>query len=245
MGLPTGNSETFARPLYQQVVEIMTRRIAEGHWKSGEMLPSEPKLAEELGVSPGTVRKALDRLAAENLVTRRQGLGTSVAISTREGMLYRFFKLIDGSGARFMPDCRQLSKKVTKANARFRDLFGLAREARVVKFLRLRTAANVPIMVETVTLPLPLFVGVDRLDEPLPTTLYDFFESEFELKVLRVDEKLSADTATAEDAKHLGVDVGTALLVIERTAYTFDDQVIEHRLSRLSTTNHAYLSELT
>jgi len=223
----------------------MTRRIAEGHWKSGEMLPSEPKLADELGVSPGTVRKALDRLAAEKLVTRRQGLGTSVAISTRADMLYRFFKLIDGSGARFMPDCRQVTKKVTKANARFRDLFGLPKEARVAKFRRLRTAKSVPIMIETVTLPLPLFGGVDKLDEALPTTLYDFFESEFELKVLRVDEKLSAENAGVEDAKHLGVDVGAALLVIERTAYTFDDQAIEHRLSRLSTAHHAYLSELT
>jgi len=243
--LPTGNTETLARPLYQQVVEIMTRRIAEGHWKSGEMLPSEPKLAEELGVSPGTVRKALDRLAAENLVTRRQGLGTSVAISTREGMLYRFFKLIDGSGKRFMPDCRQLSKKVVKANARSRGMFGLAKEARVARFLRLRTADELPIMIETVTLPLPLFNGVDKLEEPLPTTLYDFFESEFELKVLRVDERLSAENATAEDAEHLGVDAGAALLVIERTAFTFNDQAIEHRQSRLSTANHAYLSELT
>jgi len=223
----------------------MTRRIAEGHWKSGEMLPSEPKLAAELGVSPGTVRKALDRLAADQLVTRRQGLGTLVAVPTRESMLYRFFKLVDASGARFMPDCHQLSRQVVKTNTNFRNLFGLDKGARLVKFVRIRTAGKVPIMIETVTLPLPLFEGVDTLDEPLPTTLYDFFDSEFELKVLRVDEKLSADSATTDDANHLGVAVGTALLVIERTAYTFDDQAIEHRLSRLSTTRHAYLSELT
>jgi len=209
------------------------------------MLPSEPKLAVELGVSPGTVRKALDQLAAEQLVTRRQGLGTSVAVSTRADMLYRFFKLIDQTGQRFMPDCEEVWRKVQTPNKSFTDLFGLKAKEKITCFLRRRTNGADAIMTERVTLPMPLFRGIEKLEGALPTTLYDFFETDYGLKVLRVEEKLTAVIASPEDIELLNIEEGTALLAIERTTYTFNDQVIEHRLSRLSTDNHAYLSELT
>lgn len=243
--MSTGKLETLARPLYQQVVDIMMRRIADGQWKSGQMLPSEPKLAVELGVSPGTVRKALDQLAAEQLVTRRQGLGTSVAVSTRKDMLYRFFKLIDKTGQRFMPDCEELGRNVVAPNKFFSGLFNLKGKEKVISVLRRRARDDDPIMTERVTLPIPLFKGLDKREAQLPTTLYDFFETDFGLKVLRAEEKLTAVIASQEDVELLNVREGSALMVIERTTFTFNDQIIEHRLSRMSTDNHAYLSELT
>ena len=237
--------ETISRPLYRQIVDIMMRGIAEGRWKSGQVLPSEQKLARQFGVSPGTVRKALDQLAADRLLTRRQGFGTLVAVSTREDMLYRFFKLIDRDGERFMPDCEQIRSEVVTANSRLRKLFNLRSGGKLARFLRRRHDGGRPIMVEWVSLPLALFKGIDRTKAPLPTTLYDFFETGYGRKVLRVEEKLSAVNADADDGELLGVEPGNALLAIERVAYSFDDQVIEHRSSRMSTADHAYLSELT
>ena len=67
------------RPLYVQVMEIISKRIEKGEWGPGEVLPAEPKFAEELGVSQGTVRKALDNIARKKIVVRRQGRGTFVA----------------------------------------------------------------------------------------------------------------------------------------------------------------------
>ncbi|MFO0452679.1 MAG: GntR family transcriptional regulator [Pseudomonadota bacterium] len=61
------------RPLYRQVYDSLVRQIAEGAWRPGEALPSEQALAARLGVSQGTVRKALDTLAVEKLIERRQG----------------------------------------------------------------------------------------------------------------------------------------------------------------------------
>ena len=58
--------------MYRQVRELLVRRIAEGLWAPGQPIPSEPEIASELGVSQGTVRKALDEMAGENLVVRRQ-----------------------------------------------------------------------------------------------------------------------------------------------------------------------------
>ena len=62
------------KPLYQQVKDLLIERLIGGYWRPGDLLPSEMQLAEQLGVSQGTVRKALDEMTAGNLLVRRQGL---------------------------------------------------------------------------------------------------------------------------------------------------------------------------
>jgi len=66
-------------PLYQQIKALILQSLQQGEWKPGEAIPSEMDLAARFRVSQGTVRKAIDELAAENLVVRRQGKGTFVA----------------------------------------------------------------------------------------------------------------------------------------------------------------------
>lgn len=65
-------------PLFKQVRDTLAARIAGGEWAAGTMLPCEYSLAHEYGISNGTIRKALDMLAADRIVTRRQGRGTYV-----------------------------------------------------------------------------------------------------------------------------------------------------------------------
>src|SRR5918993_3706091 len=100
------------RPLYRQVRDLLVKRIAEGIWLAGQALPSEPEIAGDLGVSPGTVRKALDEMAAENLVVRRQGRGTYVARHDDARILFQFFKLVPDSGERRFPESRVLDVSV-------------------------------------------------------------------------------------------------------------------------------------
>ncbi len=66
-------------PLYQQIKALITRSLQSGEWRPGEAIPSEMELAARYRVSQGTVRKAIDELAVENRVVRRQGKGTFVA----------------------------------------------------------------------------------------------------------------------------------------------------------------------
>ena len=69
--LPTTRFST--RPLYLQLRDALAERIAHGEWKPGTAIPNESDLAREFGVSSGTMRKALDMMEAEHLLTRRQG----------------------------------------------------------------------------------------------------------------------------------------------------------------------------
>src|SRR6201990_2642840 len=88
---PPATSPTFS-PLYQQIKGLITRSLQSGEWKPGEAIPSEVELAARFKVSQGTVRKAIDAMADENLVVRRQGKGTYVATHAEEKIQYRFLR---------------------------------------------------------------------------------------------------------------------------------------------------------
>src|SRR3954468_14315041 len=87
-------------PLYQQIKALILQSLQGGEWKPGESIPSEMDLAARFRVSQGTVRKAIDELAAENLVVRRQGKGTFVATHAEQQVRYRFLKLVPDNGSR-------------------------------------------------------------------------------------------------------------------------------------------------
>ena len=68
-----------AEPLHTQVSDFMRTRIATGQWSPGTKLPSEPTLAIELGVARGTLRRAVDDLASEGILSRVHGRGTFIS----------------------------------------------------------------------------------------------------------------------------------------------------------------------
>jgi GntR family transcriptional regulator len=72
------------RPLYEQIKVLITQSLIQGEWKPGESIPSEFDLAFRFKVSQGTVRKAIDSLANEKILIRRQGKGTFVATHEEE-----------------------------------------------------------------------------------------------------------------------------------------------------------------
>ena len=88
-GAATGVAPAFS-PLYQQIKVLILQSLQAGEWKPGEAIPSEMDLAARFRVSQGTVRKAIDELAAENLVVRRQGKGTFVATHAEQHVLAHY-----------------------------------------------------------------------------------------------------------------------------------------------------------
>ena len=99
-------------PLYRQIKGLILKGLQAGEWKAGETIPSEMDLAARFGVSQGTVRKAVDELAADNLLVRKQGKGTFVATHAEQQQQYRFLRLTpDGDAAaslgRQLLDCKR------------------------------------------------------------------------------------------------------------------------------------------
>jgi GntR family transcriptional regulator len=235
------------RPLYRQVKAVLTQRIADGVWAAGGTLPSEPDIATDLGVSHGTVRKALDELAAENLVVRRQGKGTFVVRHDEERILFQFFKLIPDSGERRFPDSRILGVEVREADAEAARILALRKGAKVVVLDRVRMLADKDCILERITLPKALFPGIERrgiAGQDLPNNLYELYRAEFGVTITRATERLKAVAASRREAKHLDVAVGAPLLAIDRTALAIDGAPVEWRVSLCRTDAFHYLSDL-
>src|SRR5665647_3153859 len=66
------NFQASYQPLYEQIKKMLTQSLIDGEWRAGELIPSEMELASRFGVSPGTVRKAIDDLVSENILVRSQ-----------------------------------------------------------------------------------------------------------------------------------------------------------------------------
>jgi GntR family transcriptional regulator len=129
-----------------------SRRSSSGGWSTASgrraSLPSEGQLAAEIGVSQGTVRKALDELAAENLLVRRQGRGTFVAEHDERRILFQFFKLVHDDGERRFPDSKVLGVETGTADEDERKALDLEAGASVIRIRRLRAFETRPIILE-------------------------------------------------------------------------------------------------
>lgn len=233
-------------PLYVEVRDTVLARISSGVWKPGEMLPSEFAIGKELGVSQGTVRKALDDLAGQNVVVRRQGKGTFVAEHTDERALFHFFNIETDSNTRALPTrSRVLSCRRHKADKTDIEALGLSRDSRVVEIRRVREMAGEPAITETVRVPADLFSDIDkRTLNDVPNELYQLYEQKYGITVHRAIERVRAVAASKTDAGLLGIAVGTPLLEIERIAETVDGRPVERRISRCLTAGRHYVSTI-
>jgi GntR family transcriptional regulator len=227
------------RPLYRQVYDILVRKIAEGAWKPGEMLPSEQMLAREMGVSHGTVRKVLDALTAENLLLRRQGKGTFVAEHDQDRALFRFFHIARPGGERLVPEAAKVRIKARPSRVVEREKLELRGRDAVFEITRLRLIDGEPAIRETIILPERLFPRLDRIGD-LPNTLYSLYQSKFGITVAAAREELRAATATREDQSSLGLKPGHPILVIGRVALALTGQPVEWRESRVRSDRLVY-----
>lgn len=231
------------RPLYRQVKELLVKRLSDGSWSPGQMLPSEPEIAAGLGVSPGTVRKALDEMSAESLVVRRQGRGTFVARHDEERILFQFFRLISDNGERRFPESRTISIAVAKADDVAAARLGIAPKAPVIVIERVRSLDDLPCIHERIVLPRSLFPSIER-HKDLPNNLYALYSAQYGVTIARGTERLKAVAADAQQAKLLDVKVGAPMLLIDRVAVGVDGTPAEWRLSVCRTDRTHYLSDL-
>lgn len=233
-------------PLYQQIKSLLVRSLQAGEWRPGEAIPSEIELATRFRVSQGTVRKAIDELASENLLVRRQGKGTFVATHAEERVQYRFLRLTPddpntvGDVKRELLDCRRLRAPADIARA-----LNLKPGDTVVEVRRVLHFAGRPVVLDDIWLPGHLFKGLtaERLSE-YKGPMYGLFETEFGVRMIRAEEKLRAVLANQAEAVLLSVEVGAPLLSVERLSRTYDDQPVELRRGLYRTEAHHYRNEL-
>jgi GntR family transcriptional regulator len=236
-------------PLYQQIQALILQSLEAGEWKPGESIPSEMDLAARFRVSQGTVRKAIDELAAGNLLVRRQGKGTFVATHAEQHVQYRFLRLAPDSGdrdeaapaERHILECKRL-----RAPAEVARLLGLRAGDAVVQVRRVLSFSGVPTILEDLWLPGSAFKGLTAEQMAgYQGATYAMFELEFGVRMVRAEEKLKAVGADAQQAALLAIPPGAPLLSVERVAYTYNDVPMELRRGLYRTENRHYRNDLS
>src|SRR5450830_1707014 len=238
-------SPTFS-PLYQQIKALITQSLQSGEWKPGELIPSEVELAGRFKVSQGTVRKAIDELAAENLVMRRQGKGTFVSTHHEARAHFRFLRLVPDEGVPHYPESKFIEVKRVRAPADVARLMDLKSGDAVIFIKRVQYFDGVPTIVEELWLPGLIFKGLtaERLVE-YKGPMYGLFETEFGTRMIRASEQIRAVCADAGAAQLLTIDLGTPLLSSERVSFTYGDKPVELRRGLYLTSRHHYQNELS
>lgn len=231
------------QPLYKQVEEHVTQLIVEQRWKPGEMLPNEFQLAEEFGVSQGTVRKALNTLTQSKVLTRRQGVGTFVSEHTGHQALYRFFPVVEDDQTSQLPRAEIISFELQSPDADVAKQLNLDNGDRVILLSRKRLLNDIVCLLEDIYLPEKYFPGLDKTEE-LPHTLYHFYQLNFNLTVHKTTDRIKAILANEEDAKELGIIAGDPVLMFTRLTRSLEGKIIEYRVNRCRSDNYHYLVDL-
>ena len=235
-------------PLYRQIKALILQSLQNGEWKPSAAIPSEMDLAARYKVSQGTVRKAIDELASDNLLLRRQGKGTFVATHAERQVQYRFLRLhpdsgeisAEGPAQRQIIDCKRL-----RASAEIARILALRQGDAVVQIRRVLAFAGTPTILEDLWLPGARFKGLTaeklRADNG---PMYALFESEFGVRMVRAEEKLRAVLPDADQCAMLQTSPSTPLLSVERIAYTYNDAPMELRRGLYITATHHYKNAL-
>lgn len=245
--LPSRNSShspTFS-PLYRQIKDLIMRSLESGEWGPGDAIPSESELAARFSVSQGTVRKAIDEMAAENLLVRRQGKGTFVATHSDPRSFFRFLRLAPDEGEFKPSQSLPLECWRAKAGADVARMLGLEPGAAIIILRRLLKFGDEPVVFDEIYLPGELFqdLSLDILKSS-EKSLYSLFETKYGVRMIRADERLRAVSADRVSADLLRVPEGSPLLLVERVTFTYGNKPVEWRRGFYSTRHYHYHNEL-
>lgn len=237
-------SPTFS-PLYRQIKSLILQALEAAEWRPGQAIPSEQELALRFGVSQGTVRKAIDELAAENILVRRQGKGTFVASHHDPRAQVRFLRLVSADGSVAQPQSIPLECWRAKAGQEASRNLAVEPGSPIIIVRRLLKLDAKPVVVDEIYLPGELFGALTlELLQDWQGSLYSLFESRFGVRMVRAREKIRAVSADRSAVDFLGVAEGSPLLSVERIAYSYGERPVEWRRGLYATGDHVYLNEL-
>lgn len=229
-----------SQPLYQQLQRALREAIERGELSPDDALPSERQLAAELGISRITVRKAIDGLADEGLLVRRQGSGNFVGarIEKNFAKLTSFSEDMRARGR--VPSSQWLKKQEGQVTPDEAMRLGLSPGSTVYRFHRLRFADGEPMSLELCTIAGHALPSADAVE----ASLYDALERAGNRPV-RALQRLRALLLDNEQARLLEAKPGDAGLLVERVGYLRDGRAIELSQSFYRGDTYDFVAELS
>lgn len=230
------------RPLYLQVKDTLIQRIAAGAWKPGAAIPNEIELSRELGISVGTVRKALDEMENERLISRRQGRGTFVIDQTSNEHAVRFSNIRARDGSKIVGEAESSSVlEGTASDIEARNLQLRIGEP-VYRIRRVLSHKGAPLLTEESTVAQSRFPGLSQAEDISPSIVV--LSHHYGVLLGRAEEKIGVATANDIDAQLLKVAEGTPLLTLDSIVFAIDGKPVEWRQAKCNLAGYHYYAEM-
>lgn len=214
--------------VYQQIVSWMREQIESGKWPEHYQLKSEIDMSAELGVSRGTLRKAISDLIDAGLLIRLHGKGTFVASQTLEqplaDNLISFSEDLIKKGLAF--DTRVLEQRLMPPPAEVASLLNVAGNGQVLFLNRVRSVDNMPIVALNNYVVAENCPGIETVDFER-NRLFDVLENQYRLDLSWGQRTFQAKMAGDTIAPHLKLSPQDPILYVEQTVYLRDDIPIE------------------
>ncbi len=240
---PMTNAPRFStRPLYLQLRDALAERIAQGEWKPGAAIPNESDLAREFGVSSGTMRKALDLMEGEHLLTRRQGRGTFVNDQTSDELSARFNNIRGKDGQRVIAQVKISEISQGRANELECSRLGLQAHEQVIRIRRVRLDKGRPFMVDETSMPAALFPGL--ADKKSFSHRITVLAQQYGLLLGQAEERVSIGAAIPVVGEELGLEAGAPIMVLDRVVRALNGRPVEWRVGYCHFADKYYMAEM-
>jgi GntR family transcriptional regulator len=203
-------------PLYHQLAEQLSAAIGSGTLQPGDAFENEVAMAERLGLSRPTVRRAIQELVAQGLLLRRRGLGTTVAgrqIHRRAELTSLFDDLRRAGGGD--PRTEVLTHEVTTDEVAATAL-GLPADTPLLHLVRLRLNGDQPLAILRNWLP-PAYSDISRADLE-QDGLYAMLRARGGKPVV-AHQRIGARQPSAAERRHLNLTPSQPVLTMTRTAF--------------------------
>ncbi len=232
------------RPLYQVVEDHIRNLIDSGTLIPGDLIPSEPQLAKELNVSPGTVKKAIDNLVWEQRLYRHQGKGTYVSSIDFNNSLFRFTTYGDQAGQPTRLHKETTIRRIEKGDKSLCEILNASSDVPLLHIERVGYVDEQAVMVEYSHWRADVVPGLENEDVHIPDLFYAIIVEKYGIPVVRAEETLTAGGADGATAERLGINVGEPVLVLNRLTYTTNNKIIESRVSKGRSDKFSYKTEI-
>ncbi|MBT2789471.1 MULTISPECIES: GntR family transcriptional regulator [Paraburkholderia] len=232
-------------PRYQQLRDDLVSRIAAGEWAPEEAIATEAELGQFYNVSTGTVRKAIDLLVSDGVLTRTQGKGTFVRRPRFDSSLFRFFRFVSRDGQPVRPTARVLKREVVKPSEEIRNALRMKASEKAIHLSRVRMIEGQAVLSEEIWLPRARFEALAALPlDKFEDLLYPLYERLCKQMVASATEILRVEQATAETASLLGMKTGSPVILVHRVASDFAGTPFEWRSTRGAADTFQYQVEI-
>lgn len=222
-------NENNTMPLYVQVANWLRAKVITGEWPQGHKLQPEIDLAEDLGVSRGTLRKALSILIENHIIEQVHGKGTFVGSAIFEqNWAYKLTTTSEELGWKGIPFRTEVVelKKLKINDERILKLLHLQSDQEVILLRRLRHVSDLPVVLHETYFPAYMFPGMLEIDFS-KETMTGTLEDKYQINVTRADHTISALYADRTVASMLRMKHGEPVIYDEHILFDDEDNVIE------------------